>query len=154
MHQDNISEPHLGGGDSEGGVGQLLILRLLPGQTSSIFHLPELVGKLKKKKKGAFGGVDIIISSYHLVHFECFDPFFLTNLVQLLLSSKPEAVHSVGPAVGPLAKLLRCPGEAHAGHHRAVDDCLYGATEPISVYLFSARVALLSQSINQSIYIK
>lgn len=67
--------------------------------------------------------------------------------MQLLLGSKPEAVHSVGPAVGPLAKLLGCPGEAHAGHHRAVDDCLYGATEPISVYLFSARVALLSQSI-------
>lgn len=51
--------------------------------------------------------------------------------MQLLLGSKSEAVHSVGPAVGPLAKLLGRPGETHAGRHRAVDDRLYGATEPV-----------------------
>lgn len=48
--------------------------------------------------------------------------------MQLLLRGKAEAVHGVGPAVGPLAKLLRRPGEGHAGRHRAVDDCLDGAT--------------------------
>lgn len=45
-----LSEPHLGGSDGEGGVGQLLILRLLPGQSGSIFHLLELVGKLEKQE--------------------------------------------------------------------------------------------------------
>lgn len=62
--------------------------------------------------------------------------------MQLLLGSKPEAVHSVGPAVGPLAKLLGRPGETHAGCHRAVDDRLYGATEPLPVYRFCSCLAL------------
>lgn len=44
------SEPHLGGGDGEGRVGQLLVLRLVPGQSGSILHLLELVGKLVKKE--------------------------------------------------------------------------------------------------------
>lgn len=46
-----LPEPHLGGSDGEGGVGQLLILRLLPGQSGSIFHLFELVGKLEKQSR-------------------------------------------------------------------------------------------------------
>lgn len=48
--------------------------------------------------------------------------------MQLLLRREAEAVDGVGPAVGPLAKLLRGPGEGHAGGHRAVDDGLDGAT--------------------------
>lgn len=54
--------------------------------------------------------------------------------MQLLLRSEAQAVHGVGPAVGPLAKLLRCPGEGHAGRDRAVDDCLYGATRTNTVF--------------------
>ena len=54
--------------------------------------------------------------------------------MELLLRSKAEAVDGVGPAVGPLAKLLRSPGEGHAGRHRAVDDGLYGATRTNAIF--------------------
>lgn len=66
-----LSEAHLGGGDGEGGVGQLLVLRLLPGQTCCIFHLFELVGKLEKGGLLAVG----LVRNFYLEHFECF--FFL-----------------------------------------------------------------------------
>lgn len=54
--------------------------------------------------------------------------------MQLLLRSKAKAVHGVGPAVGPLAKLLRRPGEGHAGRHRAVDDGLRGAPRTNTIF--------------------
>lgn len=45
-------------------------------------------------------------------------------LLQLLLSGEAQAVHGVGPAVGPLAKLLGGFGEGHVGGDGAVDDGL------------------------------
>lgn len=45
-------------------------------------------------------------------------------LVKLLLSGEAQAVHSVSPAVCPLAKLLRCLSECHVGCDGAVDDSL------------------------------
>lgn len=49
----------------------------------------------------------------------------LAYLMQLLLSSKTQAVHRVGPAVCPLSKLLGRLGKCHAGCNSAVDDCLH-----------------------------
>ena len=48
------------------------------------------------------------------------------HLGQLTLRGEAEAVDGVGPAVGPLAKLLRCLGEGHVGGDGAVDDGLLG----------------------------
>ena len=45
-------------------------------------------------------------------------------LCQLLLRGEPQTKHRVGPAVGPLPKLLRRFGESHIGCDRAVDDHL------------------------------
>lgn len=47
-----------------------------------------------------------------------------SNLMQLLLRCKAEAVHGVCPAVCPLSKLLGRLGKCHAGCDGAVDDCL------------------------------
>ena len=44
--------------------------------------------------------------------------------MQLLLRGEAQAVDSVGPAVSPLAKLLRRLGEGHAGCKATVDDRL------------------------------
>lgn len=44
--------------------------------------------------------------------------------MQLLLCSKTQPIDSVGPAVGPLTKLLGCLGERHAGCDSAIDNCL------------------------------
>jgi len=38
-----------------------------------------------------------------------------SHLDQVALRREAEAVDGVGPAVGPLAKLLRCLGERHVG---------------------------------------
>ena len=43
----------------------------------------------------------------------------------MALGREAEAVDGVGPAVGPLAKLLRCLGERHVGGDGAVDDGLW-----------------------------
>ena len=48
----------------------------------------------------------------------------VTNLLKLLLSGKAQAIHGVGAAVSPLAKLLGGFGEGHVGGDGAVDDCL------------------------------
>ncbi len=45
-------------------------------------------------------------------------------LLQLLLCGEAQAIDSVGPAVRPLAKLLRGFGEGHVGGDGAVDDGL------------------------------
>ena len=47
--------------------------------------------------------------------------------MQLLLRGEAQAVHRVGPAVGPLAELLGRLGERHAGCDAAVDDGLPGS---------------------------
>lgn len=45
-------------------------------------------------------------------------------LLQLLLSGEAQPIHGVGPAVGPLAELVRGFGEGHVGGDCAVDDGL------------------------------
>lgn len=55
---------------------------------------------------------------YNLLDFRWF------YLVQLLLCSKAQTVHSVGPAVSPLTKLLGRLGKCHAGCDGAVDNRL------------------------------
>ena len=45
-------------------------------------------------------------------------------LLELLLGGEAEPVHGVGSVVSPLAKLLGCLGERHAGGDGAVDDGL------------------------------
>lgn len=47
---------------------------------------------------------------------------------QVALGREAEAVDGVGPAVGPLAELVRRLGERHVGGDGAVDDGLQGHT--------------------------
>ena len=51
-------------------------------------------------------------------------PVLRSHLDQVALGRESEAVHSVRPAVGPLAELLRRLGERHVGGDGAVDDGL------------------------------
>lgn len=43
----------------------------------------------------------------------------------MALRREAEAIDSVRPAVGPLAKLVRCLGERHVGGDGAVDNGLW-----------------------------
>lgn len=49
---------------------------------------------------------------------------WVSHLDQLVLGREAEAVDRVGPAVGPLAELLRRLGECHVGGDGAVDNGL------------------------------
>lgn len=53
---------------------------------------------------------------------------FRPHFGQVALGGEAEAVDGVGPAVGPLAKLVRCLGERHVGGDGTVDDGLQGHT--------------------------
>lgn len=67
---------------------------------------------------------------------------------QVALGGEAQAVDSVGPAVSPLAKLVRRLGKRHVGGDGAVDDGLHGHTTQKQYSFVTTQAELLKEEHN------